>query len=554
MATPYSQNVNLIQDGESVEAKTPNRPLSQLAQRTDANNEKISNALIGQTTMDYEAAVLSTTSVCMAVYRDNTGLFRPTLATTTTADDNATIIPDDSAYAWGMIQKKHTNQNANVVLNGYFIAREDDLIAVIEEGAIDTGLFFLSQTAAGKVTKTRPPLGFGICRIVGSVGADTDGEPLYEVYVNPEWTDPFEGHIHYHVRMVNTVSTAGSGEWVSGVGDGPVGTQYYYDYTNDSNLSDIWPPIPIGAVHIDRDGVAADVYGEIDLVINSDGIFWMDSVTDPTDYDYIDFYFTKMTFKVGSAMVTSLAPADTSIVITDANGKAATIGDLKVSANFAVTNDTADAITGLSFKTLSGLNLGKGPIIEGLRTTTPNYVSITSDETFISAGNTYSKGLVTLSVSDPSGQREGPVEFTSLDNTELETKSGISYIEFENGQAGSITGKFRVPSTGLPSALNLTISLIVWGFAAGTTPNIPLTYWKFSPSAVGQSQASPSFTTATAITGAVIDAGDMVELQSDDIEISAGDIIVFTLSRTASDGYAGNYGIVDQRWNVTPRS
>ena len=90
-----------------------------MRQRTDSLNEKISNALIGTTTLAPDVPVAGETKVGMAVYRNNDGEYHPALAKLEVSADGVTLQPAVSAYVWGIVQYKHNNVLGDVVCGGF---------------------------------------------------------------------------------------------------------------------------------------------------------------------------------------------------------------------------------------------------------------------------------------------------------------------------------------------------------------------------------------------------------------------------------------------------
>jgi len=554
MTTPYPQGFSDIQNGEAVSAGVTNRPLNTLRQRTTSLDEKISNALIGSTTVARDVPLAGETTVGQAVYRDNDGVYRPALSALEPGSDGVSLQPAISSYVWGVVQYKHTNVLGNVVYNGHLTIREDDLADSIIGGAAVTGPLYLSGTPGKKgfLVQQSPPFGFIVCVVTGPHGADTDGTDLYQMYVNPGWKNPLEGHIHYHARLSNLETPT---DWGTPSVDAPVGAVYEYVIASDTVLSKIWPPIPIGAVHFDIDGVAQDLINEGVITINADGIFWNDAVNDPSDYTYIDFYFTRMTFKTGSALVTSLTPANATITIQDLNGDDATTGDLVIKANPVLDDGEVDDTSHLAFKSIdvNGVTLNKGPVVVGVKSSNTDTLVITGGTALSAPNADYLAGLLTLTVSDPS-TREGPVEFNALDNVSLETSGDIYYLELASGLDSSIRGRFCVPTIAPAGNLDIQIRFVVLALANGTMPDLALEYLVLNPT------TTPATITTTlaslgnlALSAAgAVTTGQAFEKLSPAFTATAGDIVIFRIIRTDADGYGGSIGLIDQRWLATP--
>lgn len=575
MTTPFPYEYTPLADGQPVAASTFNDPLNILKQRTVSLDELVKNSLIGRAIMQPSAPLQGdNVKLGMAVYRDSTGVFKPGLASLVPYGSPSTLGMADSCFVWGVVQQKYTSTLGNIVTCGSMQLSSVDLHAIMPIGANDpipTGVVYLSATAnqAGYLTTVKPAFGIAIGDLQGPDGVNEDGDDLYTLFVNIGWRSPSEQHIHYGTQL----SVADKGAWVTTSADSPAwisqatwdvanptklappNAKYRYNIEKDTNLAPIWPAIPIGAVAYDVTGVAADLVGNAQVLINSNGIWWM-SNTDPLTVRH-DLYFTRMTFKTATNMVTSLTAADASVTITDADGNPASVGDLKIGAGFDITALGTDNITGIAVKSNTATQLGYGPVIEGIRSLSGN-ITVTGAGSFTDSGHTYQKGLMTINFTSPSS-RDGLINFDELDGVRVETINGVNYLTFKAGVAASVRSRISLPAANVPVDSTLTFKFTVSGTAAGTMPTLAMTYL-IIPAAAALNTLYTLDTSYTAF-GTGLALGAFGVIPSSPVKygqamvalpdtVNPGDTVYITMARTNSDGYSGDIRIIDQRWSV----
>ena len=541
MSTPFPFNYTPLSDGQPVKASTFNDPLSVLEQRTISLNELVRNSMIGRAIVQPSAPVQGdNVKVGMAVYRDSTGVFKPGLAKLTAYGSPSTLGMDPSCIIWGVVQHKYSSTLADIVVCGAMRLNVDELHAIMPieaNNAIPTGPVYLSATAnqAGYLTTVKPPFGIVVGDLQGPDGVDENGKNVYTLFVNVGWRSPSEQHIHYGTRLL----VANKGAWVSATSTSPSwiskstweaanptklapsGAQYRYNIENDPNLGPIWPAVPIGAVAYDVNGVAADLINHPQIQITDNGIWWMDAGNDVLNYRH-DLYFTRMTFKTASNMVTSLVAADSSVNILDASGNAASVGDLKISAGFNIANLGTSNLTGQAVKTNTGTGLGYGPVVEGIRSLSSNLV-LSGGSTFTDGGNTYQKGLVLLNFIAPNS-RDGVVQFDELDGVKVETVAGINYLTFKANTVAKIRARISLPLSSIPAASTLKFRITAVGTAAGTMPELAMTYLVI-PAAASLNTLYSLSTTYTNFVNGLPEGTTLISVKS-----SAGFLIVVLLS------------------------
>lgn len=573
MTTPYPNQINLLSDGQPVSAGTFNGPLSGIIQRTVALNEQITNAMIGSAVVLPSVAMEGdNVKPGMAVYSDSTGVYKPGLASIGYASDGYTIVPAPCAYVWGIVQSKNTTTSGTVITSGSVRFTEAQLRSILLIGALDpipTGLLFLSATPdkQGYLTPIKPPIGVTVGVLRGPDGVDASGNSLYTLIVNIGWKDFMEGHIHYHVKLQNYYASSNASSnpndfwesaaaYTSRTGKAALaGALYRYRHDLDTNLNTLWPPIPIGSVAYELDGITEDLIAGDYVVVNNDGIWWTNSHYGPHLFRH-DFYFTKMTFQTGKSVVTSITAGDNSVAITDLDGKSASTGDLKLNFNVALsTNDVTP--NGKALKSLNNLVFGTGPVIDGIRVSGGS-VYVTGSNNFTYNTKTYQSGLIDISIADPSS-REGTVNFVDISNLVVESVNGIDVLTFKRATTAVLKCKFTIPSTGVGSSLSAKIQFIVWPRATGTMTDLAATYLRIPKPSLSPSVSTLS-TSYAAVSGGLALSGIGAVSNTSTYALfemtlpgtyAAGDTVYFTVSRPSSDSYAADISILDMRWIIS---
>lgn len=558
MSTPYPVNFNPFVNGDVVDASTTNQPLNTLEQRTRALKERVDAGLFGAAITQREAVVEGTTvKVGTPVYRDSDGVLHPGLATLSLSDDGVSFEPAESCYVVGVASYKHNNTSADIVTSGAFKLSDSELAAVSTTATAFSGPAYLSgsPTSAGKIQPTTPP--FGI--LIGYIsGPDADG--LYTFQVNPAWQSPLEKHIHFHCRVSNSLSDwENAADYTTRTGlAAPAGGLYHYRHDLDPVLSKLWPPIPISAVHYDLSGVAADLVANDKILINDSGIWWTWATALTTVRH--DFYFTRMTFKTSSALVTSIRSSSTALTVKDIDGASANTGDLYLGLDLSL-GSSSNVVNGSAVKSHTDLTLNYGPVVDGIRTDTPDFVTITGTGSFSYSSNAYFNGPTTISVSPPELLREGGIENVDLNNATISPVGDVTFIALPADSAGcSYTGKFAIPYIGFSADQTVTLEFLVWARAAsaGTMPNLAVSYLEIPRPASTNTPASLSTTftnhgTGIALAGiGSVASGYYLRYNLVLGDFSPGSDIYFKVTRSGVGGYSGEIGLLAQRWRVDP--
>jgi len=312
--------------------------------------------------------------------------------------------------------------------------------------------------------------------------------------------------------------------------------------------------VPIEAVHYDFNGVAADLIGQSQVRVDDDGVWWMSNphpstpVNGQPNTDRHDFYFMRMTFKNDENLVTSLRPLNPSVTIVNDAGVSANVGNLRIGLNFTLSGATATTF-GSAVKTASGLQLDTGPVVDGARTDTPSYLQIAGPGSFNRLGLEYFSGPITISALPGNSPREGEVGFVELDNVDIEQiNAGTYHYAFKQGLVGTLLGRVKIPTLGLPATMSMTLDLTVLGRVVGTVPGLEVEY-SVIPRQVAASSpsAAPSvFTSDGSVSGVAIVATNQYYRTTKLLSpvVYPGDIVLFKLRRNGTGGYLGNVGLI----------
>lgn len=584
--------IQFITNGEPVDAGVANR-----APRTNDANirylwEVLRAAEIGSTVFMYNQAVEADTVVGTPVYYNAAnGRFERGLTQVVAVD--GVFDTGETSQIWGVVHTKSSSKVADILLFGY---AELDISAAIA-GSDAAGLYYLSSQVAGRLTRTRPAIAIPVLR--------SDGQG--QVFVNPHWIDALAAHTHHQfvltaepagthippspggVHEITAADTALSG-WLPAddaifEGNAPAGAVFGYNIQADSALAAVFPPVPTDAafVEITKESVDETDYpvgGRVpdELVqIDRNGIWWMsdcyDQVPWPADLDtslsssdsisdgcpidvnmQLRLHFIKSAFFTDTTAVTDLVSVDNRLVIECQNkpGVAASKGPLQIGLNLAFAAGVLDVRRPLAFKQINADDntFELGPVVEGLVAGSANItLSGTAVERSVPGDDEsplMHSGVVTITVATD-GSTELPVQLVRLDSVSEEYYEETMYLGFEAGEEAEYRARIHVPATLGITSPKLKIRLRILGRSAGTLPSLTLTYRRIpAPTLGGASVALPTSDSAVTISTAlaVSNANEYVEVESDEITVAAGDDFLFTVQRSASDGYAGELGII----------
>lgn len=583
----FNELVQFIKNFEAVAAGTPNRPLRQLDENIRFLRDVIEAAEIGATVFARNQTVEAETLIGSPVFFNATSQrFERGLAAVETDLASGQLVTAASSHIWGVVAVKMNSTNADILLFGHATL---DISAVVDE-PVTAGIYYLSGVTEGKLVRQRPPVSVPILR------ADDAGNIL----VNIQWKDFLNDHVHFKFDLValpagehtppapggtHEITSPDSSQegWLPADdpvfnGNAPAGALFGYNLSADTDLDNAWPPLPTDSSYlewdkaIDKDqgfhGVASDL-----IILDRNGIWWLsncfgdvpwpegldtsssESVSAavcPRELDFaIRLWFNKMTFLTDSSAVTSLISDDPRIQVlceTDPENTARTgplllrlalqflIGDLNT-RGFRVAKEFDEDTNKFNF----------GPVAEGVYALTKNITLTSPLQTKLIAGDDSSPdvhhGPIGIEV-DTQGDREIGLQIVRLNGVTEEFFRETTYLGYQDDEANDARFKFDIPSTLEVATPKLRIRLRILGRAAGTLPALTLTGRRVLRPTTGPIEL-PAVDTAIVIdTTGAISANEYIEAESDPIDVAAGDMFLFTISRDEVDGFAGEVGIL----------
>lgn len=586
--------IELVQDGEPVRAGTPNRPLRQLEQRTNYLWQVLQSTAAGSALFARRVPVEAATVVGSPVYYDAAaGRFRRALARVSADLSSGLLMTDASAHVWGVVYHKHHSEVADLLLFGYAELN----IAAASNGDTQAGLYYLSGSQEGRLTRQRPAVSVPVLR--------HDGQG--HVFVLPSLVDLLERHVHYRFELV--AKTAGAHNqptfpdphaitspdpdlpgWLPANhavfgGLAPAGAKFGYNLNKHPALKSVWPPVPESSAYLEWEtgvignlgtsGVPLGVNGL--CIIDRNGIWWMSdchgSVPWPTNYDHtatdppdwdgscprperkrVWLYFTRPNFSNEASVVRSLKSVHNRLFVRCAGGAPGSTGDLEVGLDLSWS--TTPNATGYQVLKSFDVNDGQfqqGPVVEGIYALSSNIALVGAEtETRIIGGTprVLYKGPVGLQVSSQAS-RELDVQLVRLDGVEEHYFQDTMYLGFPPADQSAIRCKLYIPGDlDLPNP-QLTLRFLVLGRAAGTLPQLQFSGRRL-PRSTGLSspQSLPGsgseFTITCNTQGVLTTANQYVEAASQPFAVQAGELILFTVRRLATDGYPAEVGVIHQ--------
>lgn len=555
--------LQMIANGEPVDASVTNRPLGQLASRTEYLKAIIDLLGASRASIDLDAAMSPDVFEGAAVYWDPVNL-RYDLAKVAfdTAGTGAYGSLADSAYVVGVCAGKTHSTRGTVVLNG----RIDDvaLAAGVEGGVLEPGPYFLSYTAPGQMTKIRPPVGI-LCMFAMEVTGSSTGSAI----VMPAPHELLENHIHYSATLAfGTVLDPAEG-WTDAfdVGLAPVGALYRYTVEADTKLSGLFPFQPPEAVYYELDGVGAAAK----VVINNNGIWWVDEHHSPASYGAHTIHYAKAVVGTDKSIVTSLRPWDPDgpLKITDCNGLPAHGGDLFAQLNLLLSEggDTAPGFLAVKQLTDSG-QFVRGPVVESIRSVSPEIsISFEDDNPLngVVLPTNRRAGRVVVGFNNPSNSvLTGFPVVTSLYNATQEDVNGvIPYTGLPPAYASKVIYRFDLPGTesGIEGTFRFFFRAWVLAPVAGVLPAMTVEFTRVPAATLGTAKNLSGIISGSGVLSGippgVRSAGDYAEtvfrpgpIEPVGIEVAPGDQVHVAVSRSdaGSPSYAGKVGILRVRY------
>lgn len=580
MPGAYSGRIRYIQDGEPVAAGVANRPSQDLAGNDAYLKDRLDSAALGEGVSAFgsslSASVLANTPVA---WNAATSRFEPALAQAIVDPITGAYVPGPLSDCLGVCASKDNATFGTVVLGGRFAT---DLAGVVADASTLPGRYYLSSSAAGMLTRVRPPVAVPVLYWDGT-----------HAYVGPNLHSFLESHAHYRFalacRPAGTAHDDGAHQsilapdatlpgWLPAdhaafAGKAPTGAVFGYNVAADAALAATWPPQPLASLVLVLDKGAGHLGGTIvpqglDGLAYADRttIWWMSACSGdapwPMAYPVppagpnsslggecpraedmrLTASFTEMLAETDKAVVTSLvAAAGSPLAFTDCAGNPASAGPLVASIDLGLLTDPALVDGAVVLKRLDAGAFKQGKVVEGLLAGAN--VTLASADTETAGAATLYQGRVTIAVDvDPAGRELAPQVIRLADAAERPYQ-GILYIGFPPGRQAAIRLRLNVPYAGLPAVPMVKVRLLLLATAAGTLPATTMDRMAI-PQPAGPT-ALPTATIAVACdTNVACGANQVVQVDSDPFPVAAGDTLIVNFTRAAGDGYSGELGVV----------
>ena len=464
MPPPWVTLLDLIRNGEAVSAEITNRPLQELGQRTDYLKALMDTLSIGQAIFDIDVAMSMDAQEGFAVYWDNVNQeYAPALAQLSYNAEGVYGGNADSAYVLGVCAGKSSQTRGTVVFGGRAV--DVDFSNAIEGGgALSPGPYFLSASEAGKMTKTRPPVGIYVMFGLNST----------EAIVTPYAREVLNDHIHYRLpfKYPNLIDDSGGAGWTAVLpSNAPVGARYRYIVEEDGALYSLFPFYPASGVYFEIEGVGANEKVIIDL----NGIWWVDPSYNPDVYASMTIYFAKPTLSTSNMLVRTLQPwtVDSPLSIVNCKGEPATAGDLYLQLNLQFQQQDELTPGWLVFKELtSSQQFKRGPVVQRVKSASPEIsLSINGTNGYTWPDGYVSGDLLVTYNSPNSVARSLDPTLTELHGALQQDYNGIPYVGLpaQNFESG-VSFRFDVPRLGIAGDFTMVFNTWIYSSAAGTFP------------------------------------------------------------------------------------
>lgn len=544
--------LELIANGEPVDAATPNRPLSQLGQRTDYLKALVDTLNLGGAIIDLNAAVNIDVQEGMPVYWESVRKeYAPALAALDY--DNSGIYGSiaDSSYVLGTCVSKSGPTRGTVMFGGVV----DDLdVSASIDGEIIPGPYFLSATDPGKLVRQRPPVGIHALFVRELIGSS-----VVAANVIPTPREVLEDHIHYRIPLEYS-HTMGDPGWtdVFDVDLAPPGARFSYVITEDEKINDLFPFVPAELVYFEIDGIGANSKVLIDL----NGIWWIDPSRDPDEYELMTVYYAKMTAKTDNTIVSSLRPwyENGPLKIVNCYGEDAVTGDLRVKLDllFSEGAETTPGYLAVKELTEAGQFL-RGPVVESIKSVSPEIsIRLATDAEGnpegVTGENGEKQGKLLIEFSPPDGNtRQGQPTLTTLFGAQQADLDGIPYVSMppENFES-SIGYRFDILPSGLSGDYQFTFNCWILATSTGVLPTITATYSILRTPTVDAAENFSSIITGSGqltLAQANVTAKDYILGSFGPLDVLPGDQVNVTIARDDSS-YPGNVGILRESYTM----
>lgn len=593
----FQDIIKLIQDGEAVKAATPNRPLQQLDGNIRYLKDLLETALLGQANFIRDATVDAAVQVGQPVFFNATTLqFEQAIGAVESDTTTGFLKTAATSHVAGIVYRKLNSTKADILVSGF---AEIDMSAAID-GTPAAGVYYLSNAEAGKLTSVLPPSGLPIVQLL-QPGSSSG---TWQVLLKPQFHDFLLDHRHYTYEMValpagdhappapggtHTITNADNTAegWLPASdpvfgGKAPANAKFGYNLSV-SSLKEVWPPVPLSGATLSlvkpedpnvEDGITgAWVVPDDYVTIDENGIWWLSdcynevpwptlldtnsptsvSASCPLPAEEVRLYLNWVAsgFYTDQTAVLSLKGREGSGIVFYCRNTddVAETGHLEADFDLNLLLDKDDEAGHLVFKTLGDGKFNRGPVVESIKSGSPELTVISDVEL---GANDEAYANITLKTNLDITNSEFPVDTVRLNGVEEEFYEEVIALGFPSDRPGDFRGRCVVPGQiAFPAGTTLKLQFWVLGRAAGTVPDnvFTLTYRILPQPASGGTQALPTSDSSLSLSaGATLSSADeYYVIESAAFNIAAGDQILFTLGRNAPDSYNGELHILRMR-------
>lgn len=390
-------------------------------------------------------------------------------------------------------------------------------------------------------------------------------------------------------------------------GTAPPYAKFGYNLSAHHELNRVWPPIPESAAILEfyqrrLEGAETRFEGlervqEAYVLIDRRGIWWMsdcynqvpwDTTLDTTSVAYeslsseaasefgqcpvdphieLILSFLKMTFATDKSCVTSLQP-DTNqpIEFVNCDGVTAKTGDLFARLKVLALIDPTPVRGSLVLKEIvdGRLLFRRGYVAEALIAGSEDVVLSGTHTELLDPTQPESadnpriyQGIVRIDVQVDLSQRELSPQVVKLGDALEREYKGITYLGFPSGRDSSIRMRINVPPAGLPASPQMKLRGLIFGRTVGPFSAMSMSYYRVTrpvpdvPVAISEGDTVITFDVVTPTDdydghGTNLPTDQAIEVESDLFDVSPGDTVFVTLSRSkdASPLFQADIGVI----------
>ena len=282
----------------------------------------------------------------------------------------------------------------------------------------------------------------------------------------------------------------------------------------------------------------------------------------------LTLFFNRMVFQSTGSLVSSLEIKDDGSddildIVCKETGQQEATGNLVLSIDLGFSAAGTDSALATAFKELDPTTkaLKSGPVVSALKAGGSNILLSGGTQGAVgSAFEGYQYGLVTLTFIENVLGGELPIDVVQLDGVTEEAFKDLLGIGFPADKRTSFRGRVRIPLASGISQMTVEHRSWIFGKIAGDIPPFTMTYRLINrPNPLTTPVDAPLSDIAHVLDTSTLStytANQYAELTSDPITVTPGDVLLFTIERTAGtdglgDDYAEEVHILNQYFSIT---